>query len=80
MLKGILGLAVIVGIVALILAFIFSVPILTALAILLLVIFGPIIGMLVGVLIPAPVIIKGIVGLTLTVVVIVFGLNYLGVI
>ena len=80
MLKGLLGLAVIVGIVALILAFIFSVPILTALAILLLVIFAPIAGVLVAMFIPAPAIVKGIVGLTLTVVVIVFGLNYLGVV
>ena len=80
MLKGVLGLLVVLGIVTVILSFVFAVPLLTALAVMLLVIFAPVAGILVGMFVPAPTIIKGILSLTVTVITIVFGLKYLGVV
>jgi len=80
MMKGLLGLAIVLGVVTVILSFVFAVPLLTALAVMLIVIFAPVAGILVGMFVPAPAIIKGILSLTITILIIVFGLKYLGVV
>lgn len=80
MMKGLLWLAVILGAVTLILSFVFSIPLMTALAVLLIIVFAPVAGILIAMFLPLPGFIKAIIGLVVPIILIVFGLGFLGVV
>ena len=79
MLKRLLALGLIIGAVTLILSFVLAVSLMVALAVMLLMVFAPVLGILLIMYLPAPTIIKSIIGLSVTILFIVFGLRYLGV-
>lgn len=76
--KGLLGLVVALGIVAVVLAFVFGISVWTGLLLLGLVIAAPIAGGLVAIFVPGPMIVKAICGLSVSIIVLVFGMRYLG--
>ena len=75
--KGILGLVVALALVALVLAFVFGITLWAGLLILGLVIAAPIAGALVAIFVPGPMVLKIVAGLSVSIVTLIYGLDYL---
>lgn len=75
--KGLISLLIALGVVAVVIAFVFGVSAWTGLMVVGLIIAAPIAGGLVAIFVPGPLVVKAIAGLSVSIVALVYGLSYL---